>query len=469
MDAKRRLSLSELKVGIFVLVACFILALAIFTIGKVDLFEEQFWARTYLSNISGLKSGDIVLLGGVEVGNVVSVEITSPGDELPATQLNQRIQSRIAELTPRLSGMENAAATARQDLEQGQASYERIATQSGSDSAEARKALEKLNELELVVKEKEDALENLNNLIARQNSRLQNIEVKMRVSTRYRDWIRADSSISLGSIGLLGDKYIEISLGRSSDPPRTSPMEVDSWFFGTATEDTVLITGTQQASFAELITGANDILANFETLSEQIGDIMAGFEAGQGTVGRFFTDPSFYNNLNMTVERASQATDRLAMVLEDVRAGSGTITKLIQEDELYVRITSSIRKLESLLEKVEQGEGTLGKFMKDPSVYEKSERFLADLNEITDRIGAGEGTLGKLATDDQLYESLRESTEELASILKDIQEGKGTLGRLAQDEELYINLNQLSSELVKFIYDFRQNPKKFLTIKFEIF
>jgi phospholipid/cholesterol/gamma-HCH transport system substrate-binding protein len=469
MDTKRRISLSELKVGIFVLVACFILALAIFTIGKVNLFEEQFWARTYLSNISGLKSGDIVLLGGVEVGNVVSVEITPPGEELPATQINQRIQARIADLAPRLAGLEEANAAARQELKQAEDSYADIVSQSGPDSAEAREALEKLNELELGAQESEDSLESLNSLIARQNSRLQNIEVTMRVGSRYRDWIRADSSISLGSIGLLGDKYIEISLGRSPDPPMTSRMEVDSWFFGTEMEDTVLITGTQQASFAELITGANDILANFETLSEQIGDIMTGFEAGQGTVGRFFTDPSFYNNLNSTVERASQATDRLAMVLEDVRAGGGTITKLIQEDELYVRITSSIRKLESLLEKVEQGEGTLGRFMKDPAIYEKSERFLANLNEISDRIEAGEGTLGKLATDDQLYVSLRESTEELASILKDIQEGRGTLGRLAQDEELYINLNQLSSELVKFIYDFRQNPKKFLTIKFEIF
>ena len=36
-------------------------------------------------------------------------------------------------------------------------------------------------------------------------------------------------------------------------------------------------------------------------------------------------------------------------------------------------------------------------------------------------------------------------------------------------EELYQNLNTLSSEIVKLIYDFRQEPKKFLTIKFELF
>jgi phospholipid/cholesterol/gamma-HCH transport system substrate-binding protein len=469
MDAQQRVSLSELKVGIFVLVACFILAMAIFTIGKVDLFEEQFWARTYLSNISGLKSGDVVLLGGVEVGNVASVEITPPGEELPDTQLNLRIQDRIEKLTSRLAGLEEAAASANQELIEAQESYEQAVSQHGVNSEQARSASELMTRLESNLQERRDALQSLNDDIARQNSRLQNIEVKMRISTRYRDWVRADSSISLGSIGLLGDKYIEISLGRSPEPPQTTPMEVDTWIFGTTTTEAVLITGTQQASFAELITGANDILANFETLSAQIGDIMSGFESGQGTVGKFFTDPSFYNSLNMTVERASQAADHLALVLEDVRSGSGTITKLLQEDELYVRITSSVQKLEGLLEQVEKGEGTLGKLMNDPSVFERSDKFLANLNAITDRIESGEGTLGKLATDDQLYRSLEESTGELASILKDIQEGKGTLGRLAQDEQLYTNLNQLSSELVKFIYDFRQNPKKFLTIKFEVF
>ena len=98
MQTKQRPSLSELKVGLFVLVACFVLALAIFTIGRVDIFESQFWARTYLSNISGLKSGDVVLLGGVEVGNVVSVEITPPGEKPPPTEQNQLIEARVAEL-----------------------------------------------------------------------------------------------------------------------------------------------------------------------------------------------------------------------------------------------------------------------------------------------------------------------------------------------------------------------------------
>ena len=55
------------------------------------------------------------------------------------------------------------------------------------------------------------------------------------------------------------------------------------------------------------------------------------------------------------------------------------------------------------------------------------------------------------------------------NLMRGVEEGKGTLGLLAKDERLYRSLNRVSSEIVKLIYDFRQNPKKFLTIKFELF
>ena len=94
---------------------------------------------------------------------------------------------------------------------------------------------------------------------------------------------------------------------------------------------------------------------------------------------------------------------------------------------------------------------------------------MTTIKDIASRIEKGEGTLGKLSTDDKLYQDLQSTLAQLSAFVKDIEEGKGTLGRLAKDEQLYLNLNEVTSEVVKLIYDFRQNPKKFLTIKFELF
>ena len=43
------------------------------------------------------------------------------------------------------------------------------------------------------------------------------------------------------------------------------------------------------------------------------------------------------------------------------------------------------------------------------------------------------------------------------------------IAELLTDDALYSNVNQLSSEGVKLMYDFRQNPKKYLSIKLHVF
>jgi phospholipid/cholesterol/gamma-HCH transport system substrate-binding protein len=297
---------------------------------------------------------------------------------------------------------------------------------------------------------------------------MQNIEVYLQILTQYRDWIRADSNISLGSVGLLGDKYIEISLGRTPLPPLVMKETVKGWV-GTKTREVVVITGTRQAGFQELMTGANDILANFKTLSDRLQQIMGQFQEGQGSVGRFFSDPSFYNNLNAAVLGARQAVEQASTMMENITKGPGTVPRLIQERDLYDKINSAADRLDKIVARVDSGEGTVGHLLNDRALYDKTTAVMDNVQGITGRIESGQGTLGKLNTDEKLYEDLRVSVNKLSALMADVDQGKGTLGKLAKDPELYQNVNKLSSEMVKLLYDFRQNPKKFLTIKFEIF
>ncbi len=272
----------------------------------------------------------------------------------------------------------------------------------------------------------------------------------------------------MGSIGLLGDKYIEISLGRSTEPPLVVEEERQGWL-GTSTEQVVLITGTTQPGFQELITGADDVLANLSLLSSKVNDILSPISEGEGSLSEFIGNTSFYENLNEAVVKATETVDQATQLIQDFREGQGTLAQLVQGQEVYDKINAATGHLQNVIAQIDRGEGSLGKFITDPSVYEKSESMLASIESITRRIDQGDGTLGKLSTDDQLYENLDQSLERFAAFVNGIQEGKGTLGLLARDEKLYENLNQLSSEMVKLLYDFRQNPKKFLTIKLDVF
>lgn len=469
MEGKRRQGFRELRVGIFVVVTVGVLALAIFTIGnQVGLLEETFTAKTYLNNVSGLKPGDIVLLGGVEVGNVTEVRMSSALQPNPGTQDNQRTLLELDRFIQELSDAQILVPAVRTEVDQQQADYDRIVSVDGIGSLRARGARNRLNEGKRRLERTRSLVEARQRNIQRARANLQNIAVYMEIASSYRDWIKNDSYISLGSVGLLGDKYIEISLGRTD---REAPVIEEDFakLFGSDTREVVFITGQRQTGFQELITGANDILANFELLSDKLQDLLVKFDEGEGSVGKFFSDPSFYNNLNATVESAKTAADEAARALLQITEGEGTIPSLIRNPEVHDRILSVSAKLDDTMARIDQGVGTIGKLINDPAIYEKSDRMVANVERITKRMADGEGTLGKLSVDDQLYGDIRDSIEQLSAFLQDVEAGKGTLGRLAKDEQLYQNLNEVSSEVIKLLYDFRQNPKRFLTIKFELF
>src|SRR5437660_5711652 len=98
------------------------------------------------------------------------------------------------------------------------------------------------------------------------------------------------------------------------------------------------------------------------------------------------------------------------------------------------------------------------------------------IDQVVAQVNSGQGTLGKLIKDESIYNDARTAiarfnttAARIDNVVAGAQRGEGTLGKMITDESLYNNVNNLSSEGVKMLYDFRQNPKKYLTIKFQLF
>ncbi|MCI0420977.1 MAG: MlaD family protein [Acidobacteria bacterium] len=273
------------------------------------------------------------------------------------------------------------------------------------------------------------------------------VEVVMQVEKRYSQTIREDSIATLGSIGLLGDKYIDISRGSPGATPTPPGGEVK---------------GSSEADIKKIMQNSNDLVANLGELVNKIDDITRKIDQGQGTIGKFINDPSMFNKLNRTVEEAHD-------LLATVKSGEGSIGRLISDRELYDRLNGTLTRFDSVAAKVEKGEGTLGRFVHDPAVYNRAESLLAKFNVVADRMEKGEGFLGKLSKDDALYVQFRDSVGKFSALAERMNQGEGTIGKLMVDPSLYSNINQASGELVKLLYDFRQNPKRFLQLKFGLF
>jgi phospholipid/cholesterol/gamma-HCH transport system substrate-binding protein len=273
------------------------------------------------------------------------------------------------------------------------------------------------------------------------------VQVTMRVTRNFQRAIREDSVASLGSIGLLGDKYLDISRGTDASPMITPDGEIRS---------------SSEADIKKIIQNSNDLVANLGDLVDKINAITSKIDKGQGTIGKFINDPSLYNKLNQTVEEAQGVVAKL-------KSGDGSLGKFINDPELYRHLNNTLARVDSVMSKVENGEGTLGKLIHDKSLYDRTNLVLEDVKTVSGRLARGEGFLGRLSKEDALYVQFRDTVQKLDELASRINRGEGTLGKLATDQALYNNLNTAITELVKLLYDFRQDPKRFLRIKVGLF
>ncbi|HEV2914347.1 MAG TPA: MlaD family protein [Pyrinomonadaceae bacterium] len=378
--AKKTIGLSELRVGLLVIVSIAVLIFLILNAtGDINPFSRKLHVKAQFANADGLREGSEVRLAGVRVGKVESVRLLPPSGDPNAPKVEARL-----------------------------------------------------------------AIDN---------------KIDGRPAT---DRIRTDSQAQLGSPSLLGnEKLINITPGTAVGQP--------------VTEDFVL-TSQSANSFNDLATSGNDLVQRLSKISDQVNDIVHKINEGQGTLGRVVNDEALYNNLNATIRDTEE-------VMRQIRSGQGSAGRFINDPALYNNANEIAAQLRSIAIDLRRGRGTAGKLLTDEELYNRASSAIARLDQATDQINlviadvrAGRGTVGKLLTDEAIYNDARAAiarfnttAERIDNVVAGAQRGEGTVGKLLTDDQLYSNVNQLSSEGVKLIYDFRQNPKKYLTVKFELF
>ena len=274
--------------------------------------------------------------------------------------------------------------------------------------------------------------------------------------------IRTDSEAQQASPSILGsDMIVNITPGTSLGQPVT---------------ENFLLPSKSGSTMSDLATSATDTAQKVSKLADQLNDIMKSVREGKGTVGRLFNDESLYNNLNATIRDAEDLATQ-------IKSGKGSAGKFIYDEALYNNANDIAINLKKLSEDINAGRGTVGRLMASDEMYNKLARIADRINHSMDQIdaivadvNAGRGTLGRLVKDEAIYNDARvaiarfnTTAERIDNVVAGAQRGEGTLGKLITDEQLYSNVNNLSAEGVKLLYDFRQNPKKYLTIKFQLF
>jgi phospholipid/cholesterol/gamma-HCH transport system substrate-binding protein len=272
------------------------------------------------------------------------------------------------------------------------------------------------------------------------------VEMQMQIDSKFLAEIPEDSTAAISAANLLGDKYINITKGKS-------PKHVESGGE---------VQSLQLQDIPQLIETATAILNSFQKVVNRVDGLLAGIDAGNGNIGKLLKDDELYTRADDTVKDVND-------LVKKVRDSNGTISKLLYDDGLYNDIRKPIQRLDDMMAQLQKGKGTAGKLLTDELVYEDVRKSIADLKGMLEGINAGKGTVGKLVKDEDLYKQLNLITTKVNTAIDKINAGQGTLGQLMVNPQLYDSLNGATREAQALVKDMRANPKKFLRIKFALF
>lgn len=379
----RNIGLSELRVGLLVLIAIAVLIVLILNAsGTLNPFASHLKLRARFADANGLREGSEVRLAGVRIGKVGRIRLLSPSE---------------------------------------------VGTEPNPQKIEAS----------LTIDAKIDGVP-------------------------ANDRIRSDSTAQQMAPSILGSEMVvNITPGTSLGQP---------------IKENDLLPSTSGSTMSDLATSGTDLAKKLSKLSDQLNEVVKNVREGKGTVGRLFNDEALYNNLNATIRDAEE-------LAQQIKSGKGSAGKFIYDEALYNNANDVAANLKKLSADLVAGRGTAGKLLESDEMYNKISRIADRVNHSMDQIdsivagvNAGQGTLGKLVKDEAIYNDARmaiarfnTTAARIDNVVAGAQRGEGTLGKLITDDQLYSNVNNLSSEGVKLLYDFRQNPKKYLTIKFQLF
>jgi phospholipid/cholesterol/gamma-HCH transport system substrate-binding protein len=287
------------------------------------------------------------------------------------------------------------------------------------------------------------------------------IAITLSVERRVQDRIREDSVASIGTIGLVGDKVLEITVGSHDRPilqagAQLASMDPPDYFRLLQKGDRILDNVTRiSASLDEFLSGGgktekrtlNDALRSLQTTLVEI-------EKGQGLAHDLIYGKEGAQLLGR-VDNMAQTLERLAKAIETER---GLLHALIYtpEEETLGRLTRTLDRADALLKDVKDGPGMLHALIYDREGAE----LLARLGRTSERLDAfvgslqeGKGLVPSLLFDpervkvlDDLQASaagLRALTGDLQAVVARLRQGEGTLGALLEDPTVYEDLSAL--------------------------
>lgn len=266
------------------------------------------------------------------------------------------------------------------------------------------------------------------------------VEVVLEVNEAMQERITENSRASIGALSLLGEPLIAISVSGE----------------GRRLKDGDYIQSTRAAA------GIADMAAPVSAGVEEATKLIQDIRAGKGTVGKLMTDDAAYRDFSALLVSTEG-------VIAGINRGEGTAGKLLKSDAAYQQFNAALTNMNEMTRRIRAGEGSLGKLLADDAMARAVTQTAGNFEQISGRIARGEGTAGKLLNETAVYDRLDAITGRVDKLVASLESGQGTAGMLLKDKQMYDNMNGAANELRSLIADIRKDPRKYLNVRVSIF
>ena len=270
------------------------------------------------------------------------------------------------------------------------------------------------------------------------------ITVTFRINARLAERVRADSRVRIRTLGLLGDRYLEVSSGSASQPLLPPGSAIPS---------------EEPTDVAAVLSRGGDAMTNVQAISSSLRRILDRVEQGQGIIGELTVNPESGHQVVARLNSVLEETDGL---LKGLRSGKGALGKLIADPKLESQLVEDLAGMaraghqvgQALARDLARDDSVGAGLLRDPKGRERLQQALEGVGQAAaavtvaaKEVTEGDGTLPRLMNDKEFarrfLDDLAVMTYSLRQVAEKLDHGQGSAAQLINDPGLVRDLENV--------------------------
>lgn len=221
--------------------------------------------------------------------------------------------------------------------------------------------------------------------------------VTMEIRDDYKGSITEGAKVTLRTKGLLGEKYVVIEPDKPNARKLKSGDEISLVYepmdpneiienIGIASHDLQLLTAEARKQLIDE-DGARKLANTVDNSNKLFRDMSDIVSKNKEKINRTIDQAERASaGMDKSGEKFSKLASDLESLTRDVRAGRGTLGRLVTDETLYREANSLVRDFRQLSNRIQSGPGAVSRLINDPELYYEARRAIRNMNKTAEDV-----------------------------------------------------------------------------------